>query len=333
MRTARTPLAAHPLAPVITLAGALGTVLFAPAAHATGVAAGTVIQNTATATYTAGSTTASVNSNTVSVKVDELINVAVTGLTTTPAAASTTPAVLVYSVTNTGNGNEAFNLTADPNVPGDAFVGVVQSVVVDSNGNGIYDPGVDTVIANGSAGPALAPDASIKVFVLVGLPGTATDGQTSNVKLTAASVTGTGAPGTLLAGKGDGGVDAVIGTSTASQHAQDPLIASLAQVTLTKSATILDPFGGTTPVPGSVVTYSLVAHVAGSGTATNLHVTDVIPTGTTYQPGTLTLAGTTLTDAVDADAGSAGASGVDVALGSIAGGSPDKTVTFKVKIN
>ena len=89
MRTARTPLAAHPLAPVITLAGALGTVLFAPAAHAAGVAAGTVIQNTATATYTAGSTTASVNSNTVSVKVDELINVAVTGLTTTPAAAIT----------------------------------------------------------------------------------------------------------------------------------------------------------------------------------------------------------------------------------------------------
>ena len=179
----------------------------------------------------------------------------------------------------------------------------------------------------------LAPDASIKVFVLAGLPGTATDGQTSNVKLTAASVTGTGAPGTLLAGKGDGGVDAVIGTSTASQHAQDPLIASLAQVTLTKSATVLDPFGGTTPVPGSVVTYSLVAHVAGSGTATNLHVTDTVPTGTAYQAGTLTLNAAALTDAADADAGSGGSSGIDVALGNIAGGSPDKTVTFKVKIN
>ncbi|MBS0254930.1 MAG: hypothetical protein JSS36_06910 [Proteobacteria bacterium] len=329
MNTARTPFAASPLA----IATALGTALIGQQAQAAGVAAGTVIQNTATATYTAGTTTASVNSNTVSVKVDELINVAVTGLTTTPAAASSAPAVLVYSVTNTGNGNEAFNITADPNVSGNAFNATISSVVIDSNGNGTYDPGVDTVIANGSAAPSLAPDASVKVFVLAALPGSATDGQTSNVKLTAASVTGTGAPGTLLAGKGDGGVDAVIGTSTAAQHAQDPLIASLAQVTLTKSATILDPFGGTTPVPGAVVTYSLVAHVAGSGTANNLHVTDSFPTGTTYQSGTITLNAAALTDAADTDAGTASASGIDVALGNIAGGSPDKTVTFKVKIN
>ncbi len=329
MTQPRTPIAASTLA----LATALGTLLTGTAAHATGVAAGTVIQNTATATYTAGTTTATVTSNTVAVKVDELLNVAVTGLTTTPAAASTAPAVLVYSVTNTGNGNEAFDITADPAVSGNPFNGTVQSIVIDSNGNGIYDPGVDTVIANGSAGPVLAPDTAVKVFVLVGLPGTATDGQTSQVKLTAASVTGTGSPGTVFTGKGDGGVDAVVGTSTASQHANDSLIASLAQVTLTKSATVADPFGGTSPVPGSVVTYALVAHVAGTGTANNLHVTDVFPAGTTYQAGTLTLNAAALTDAVDADAGTASASGIDVGLGNVTGGAADKTVTFKVKIN
>ena len=86
----------------------LGAVLVPGAAHATGVSAGTLIQNTASATYTSGASGGTVTSNTVSIKVDELLNVAVAGLTTTPAVAGQTSAVLEYSITNTGNGPEAF---------------------------------------------------------------------------------------------------------------------------------------------------------------------------------------------------------------------------------
>ena len=125
----------------------------------------------------------------------------------------------------------------------------------------------------------------------------------------------------------------MVGISTAQANALGSLTASLATVALTKTATILDPFGGSTPVPGSLVTYTLVAHTTGSGTANNVHVTDNFPTGTTYQAGSITLGGTALTDAADGDAGSASASGIDVGLGNITGGTPDKTVTFKVKIN
>lgn len=313
---------------------AFATALTATPALADGTASGTLIQNTATATYSSGSTTETVQSNTVVVKVDQLLNVATTALSNTPAAATTTAAtVLTYQVTNTGNGADTFHLTADPNVTGNGFNGTIQSVVVDTNGNGVYDPGVDSVITNGAASPAIAADGSLKVFVLVNLPANFSDTQTSQVRLTAASVTGTGTPGTVFAGKGTGGVDAVVGASTAQANALESLIAALASVSLTKSATIADPFGGNMPVPGAIVTYTLVAHTTGTGTADGVHVTDGIPAATTYQPGTLTLNGAPLTDATDSDAGIASASGIDVSLGNIAAGAADKTVTFKVKIN
>ncbi|MBO9623858.1 MAG: DUF11 domain-containing protein [Sphingomonas sp.] len=305
---------------------------FVSAAHAEGIQAGTVIVNKATASYNTGTSTSTVESNEVQVRVDELIDVAVASSDSSAQSASSTSAVLTYSVTNTGNGEEAFKLTANPSVAGNGFDGTVQTVAIDSNGNGIYDAGVDTVVTNGGASPLIAPDASITVFVVVALPAGATDAQTSQVRLTAEAVTGTGAPGTVFAGQGQGGGDAVDGASGGDDDALGSIVASLATVSLVKSQTVADPFGGTQPVPGAVITYTIVASVAGSGQAENLHVADVIPTGTTYQAGTLKLEGNALTDGADGDAGTASAAGVDVALGTVTGGGT-RSVSFQVKIN
>lgn len=314
---------------------ALATVcslLLPGAAHASGVAAGTLIQNTASATYTSGTASGTVTSNTVTVRVDELLDVAVSGLTSTPAVAGSSNVVLAWTITNTGNGPEAFDLVANPAVAGNDFDATVQQIVIDTNGNGTYDPGVDTILPPGSPTPVIAPDASLTIFVLVSLPGTAADGDTSQVQLTATATTGSGTPGTVIAGAGNGGGDAVVGSSTASQSDNDALIAALASVSLTKAATIVDPFGGSQPVPGAIVTYTLTAVVAGSGQAENLHVTDVIPAGTTYEPGSLKLDAAALTDAADTDAGQGSSAGIDVNLGNVAGGTT-KVVTFDVKIN
>ncbi len=312
---------------------ALTVALLATPALASGTTAGTLIANTATASYTSGGTTATISSNTVTVKVDQLLNVAVASLASTPVAASSTAAILTYQVTNSGNGTDTFNLTADPNVSGNPYNGTIQHVAIDTNGNGTYDPGVDQFITNGSASPTIAADGTIKVFVLVDLPSGVADGAVSQVKLTGASVIGTGSPGTVFTGAGVGGVDAIVGATTAQSNALAALVASLAQVTLTKSAVITDPFGGSTPVPGAIITYSLISHATGTGTATAMHVIDAIPANTTYQAGTVTLNGNTLTDAADSDAGTSGTTGIDVLLGDVVGGTPDKTVTFKVKIN
>ncbi len=144
------------------------------AAYASGLPAGTVITNTASATYDNGSGSTSVSSNPVSIKVDQLVDVAVTGLDSSPVVASTTPAVLSYSVTNTGNGLDTFALDVSPSVSGNAFDGVISKIVID-NGNGIYEPGIDTEYTAGGTTPTINADGSLKVFVLVSLPSSGAD--------------------------------------------------------------------------------------------------------------------------------------------------------------
>jgi uncharacterized repeat protein (TIGR01451 family) len=322
----------------LTVAGAalFAASFVSQSAQAAGLAAGTVITNTATATYTSGSTSSTVSSNPVTVRVNQLIDVAVTGLNSAPVPASSSPAVLSYSITNTGNGPSTFTLSPDANVSGNAYNGTVQTIAIDSNGNGVYDSGVDTVYTTGAATPSIAADGSIRVFLVVALPGSgASDGQVSQIKLTAISSIGSGSPGSVITGGGTGGVDAVIGSSGGSANANNSIIASLGAVSLVKAVTsVANPFGGSSPVPGSIVTFSITSHVTGSSTATNLHITDTIPSGTTYQAGSLTLGGTVLTDGADADAGQGSqASGIDVGLGNVAGGSADQVVTFRVRIN
>ncbi|MEM6476830.1 MAG: hypothetical protein AAF687_11745, partial [Pseudomonadota bacterium] len=87
-------------------------------AMAGGVAAGTLIENTATATYDDGDGPKTINSNTVTLRVDELLDVTVTSLNSGPVAAVPGEAVLTFEVTNQGNGPEAFELLADPAVAG-----------------------------------------------------------------------------------------------------------------------------------------------------------------------------------------------------------------------
>lgn len=311
---------------------ALSTALIATAAHAAGVQAGTLIENTATASYDAGATTVTVQSNTVSFKVDELLDVAIVSLDTTPQAVGPTTAVLSFQLTNTGNGPEAFILTADPAVAGNVFDGTIQSLAIDTNGNGIYDAGTDQLVANGGSSGAVASDEKLTVFVIVSSPAGTADTATSQIRLTAAAATGTGSSGTTFTGNGDGGGDAVVGASTAQASATGNLIASLATVALTKSFSIADPFGGTQPVPGAVVTFTIQAAVTGSGNATNLRVTDGIPAGTSYKTGSLKLQGGALTDGADSDAGTASSNGIDVNLGSVAAGAT-RIVTFSTLIN
>ena len=298
---------------------------------AAGVPAGSLIENTASATYTSNSTTQTVDSNTVSLKVDELLDVATISQESGPVAATTT-ATLRYKITNTGNGPETFTLTANPAVTGNDFNATVTGLAIDVDGDGVYNAGVDTALTNGATSTSLASDGPLAVLVLVSIPAGAAANATSKVELTATSTTGTGAPGTLFAGAGINGGDAIVGASTASAAAQATLTVDKTVVALVKSATIADPFGGTRPVPAAIITYRIVANVSGTGTATGLAVTDAIPTGTTYQAGTLTLEGAGLTDTADADAGTASTSGVAVQLGNVAAGA-QRTVTFKVKIN
>ena len=311
----------------------VATAMFLPLpAMAAGVAAGTSIQNTATASYTTGTATETVNSNTVSILVDEVLDVAVASLDGGNVPLGGGGAVLTFRLENTGNGPEAYQIDVDPALAGDDFDPTVTQIAYDSNGNGAYDAGVDTVITSGGNTPVIAADETLTVFVVTGWASPPADGDTANLRLTARAVTGTGAPGTVFAGKGAGGGDAVVGANGAQDNDTGTLLAQTGAVALTKSAVIADPFGGAESVPGASVTYTLVAAVNGSGSVAGLVVSDAIPTGTSYVAGSMTLDAAGLTDAGGDDAGEKTATGISVDLGTVAGGTTH-SITFKVTID
>ncbi|RDC59707.1 hypothetical protein HME9302_00899 [Alteripontixanthobacter maritimus] len=310
----------------------LSAALAASAAHAEGVPAGTLIENTAQASYDVGNGVETVDSNTVTLKVDELLDVTVTSLDAAAVGTAPGDAVLTFELTNIGNGPEAFVLTTNAAVSGNDFDTTVDGIAVDTNGNGVYDPGIDEVLTGPETTAILPADGNLTVFVLVTVPNTATDSQQSSVQLIADAVTGSGAPGTTFGAQGENGVDAVVGTTGADDDATGSLIVGVTTVELVKTGVVSDPFGGTSAVPGAIITYTLSASVSGSGTATALVITDAIPSGTSYQFGTLALDAAPLTDADDTDAGEADATGIRVDLGNAPGGT-DNIITFDVKID
>lgn len=321
----------HPLLIPSCSALALGVAILAPtAANAAGTLAGTTISNTASASFDNGGGTQTIDSNRVDLKVDELLDVTVAGNTTdVPTTPGATNQVLTYRVTNTGNGPEAFALSTIANVGGDNYDPVVTQIYIDANNNGTWDP-TDTLYAAGSETP-LQPDTAMTVFVLATTPGAAIDGNRGIVTLVAAAKTGTGAPGTTFAGKGEGGGDAIVGSTGADGQDNGAYKVSAATVSLVKSATIVDPFGGSEAVPGATITYTITANVAGSGSVSGLAITDTVPADTDYVANSATLGGAGLTDATDADAGSYNGTRIQVQLGTVAGGQT-RTVTFKTKI-
>jgi uncharacterized repeat protein (TIGR01451 family) len=302
-------------------------------AAAAGVSAGTLIENTAVASYDDGAGLRTINSNTVTVRVDELLDVTLTSLDPGPIATRPGEAVLSFELTNQGNGPEAFRLRANPAVAGNDFDVSVTAIARDTNGNGIYDPGIDERLAEPEVTAELASDEALRLFVLVEVPENVADTDRSTVELVAEAVTGTGVPGTVFAGAGVGGGDAITGPTEARAMARGNVVVGMTTVSLSKSVTLADPYGGSSAVPGSMARFTITATVSGSGSVAGLVVTDAIPAGTTYAPGSLALDGNPLTDAADADAGTGNdAQGIRVELGTVAGGTVH-TITFDVAID
>jgi uncharacterized repeat protein (TIGR01451 family) len=161
------------------------------------------------------------------------------------------------------------------------------------------------------------------------------DGEYGRSELTATANTGTGAPGTVMPGQGPGGVDAVIGTSGGVAAVFGQYLVGDILLSAVKSQAVLDPFGGSQPIPGAAITYQIVVTAAGSGVALGAAFSDPIPASTTYVAGSLRLNGATLTDSVDSDAGSftLGPARVAVSLGDLSTAAGPQTIDFRVTIN
>lgn len=325
--------AKHQLLPSCSLLALFVALALPSHAEAAGTRAGSTISNTASASFDTGGGTTTIDSNQVDLLVDELLDVTVAS--NNPADVPTTPGatgqVLSFSVTNNGNGVENFALSTVANAGGDDYDPTVTQIYID-NGDGVFDPATDTLYTPGANDPELDPDESITIFVVATTPGGAVDGNRGIVSLVAEAVTGTGDPGDSFPGMGEGGGDAVVGSTGADGTDAGAFIVSAATVTLVKSAAVTNSLGTADPVPGATITYTIVATVAGSGSVNGLTITDNIPADTSYASGSMTLGGAPLSDAVDADAGDYNGTRISVALGTVAGGQT-RTVTFRTTID
>ena len=307
-------------------------------ARAAGTPAGTVVENAATVSFEVAGNPSMLTTNLTSFTVLERIDVIVT-LQSPQAlvAAAETNRALLFTVTNTGNGTETFGLAVDNALTGDDFdpLAAVPPIFFDSDGSGDLNVG-DVAYTPGSNDPDLPADGSVAILIVNDIPPAVANGDIGRSGLVATSLTGTGTPGAEFPGAGDAGTDAIVGTSGGQAIAVGEYIVSDVEVVVSKSQSVADQFGGTEPVPGATITYTVTVEVIGSGTATASVFSDPIPEFSSYVPASTTLNGTPLTDAADTDAGefiSSGTPGVIVRLGDVSASDGIQTIAFQVTID
>ncbi len=315
------------------IGGALAGVFAVVPAAAKGTAAGTLIPNGASVTFLDRGVPVTVPSNIVTIRVQEILDVNVTPANGAriPVSPGDTGRAMGFRVTNLGNGIEKFKLRMRSDITGDFYDPTCRSIALDSNNNGAYDPLTDVAYVEGSNEPELAPDTSALVFAICDIPTNLNNEDWGAVAIRATAVTGTGAPGTVFAGKGTDGVDALVGSTTASSEAENGFTVQVSVPTLTKRQQVTDLTGGSSPMGGANVLYTLVADIA-TGAVLNAIVADPVPANTTYVPGSMRLDNEPLSDADDADAGRFTGTAIQIRLGTLTAGTP-RTISFIVRIN
>jgi trimeric autotransporter adhesin len=289
---------------LVTIAALLLLSVFASNALAV-TPAGTIIGNQATATYQDSTGTARTStSNLVQTTVSQ-----VKSFTLTAAGAKTgTPGQTVYyphTITNTGNGTDTYALNAA--TAGGTVTQTGLTYYVDANGDGVPD-NFTPITSSG----AIAAGTQFSFVVAASIPNTATAGQTGTVTVSATDT----------------------GTTTNTNIDTTTVANSVVNVTKSLSST-----SGAAGATGITVTLSYSN--AGTSPATNVVLTDALPTGMTYTAGTgrWSVSGATaLTDAAAGDPtgiaydfGATTAGAVTATIATVAAGTSG-TVSFQISI-
>jgi trimeric autotransporter adhesin len=259
--------------------------------------AGTRIVSSVTATYEASNGTPYTVTDSIVVVVGQVAGVDVDP----PRAATANPGttvVFAHVVTNLGNGPDSMLVAAA------SRAGWPTRLYVDADGDGALGAGDPPL-----GGPiALAMGASARLLVAVDVPNTrAVRGVTDSVDVRATS-------------RYDAAVaDALV----------DALAVRDAGIAITLDKSVDRP----TANVGDVVTYTITYVATGPGTATEFEITDAVPVGSSYLPGTMRWNGTPLTDAAGDDIAFFDAAGNRLVfqIGDVAGGQSG-AVTFQVRV-
>lgn len=359
---------------LLVTTGVISAAIMGASSAAATTTAGTDITNNVTVNYTVGTTAQTAKTASDTFKVDRKILFTVNEATptgTTSVNPGQTAQVTRFQVTNNSNDILDFSLAASQIVGGTAAHGGTDTFnvnnllfFVDANGDGVYTAGTDTAT---TIDDLAADGGSRYVFIIGDIPASATNGQVAGVTLTGTALNSNGTAITAATDATANGANTMEtifadvaksgngGTSPARDGidvATDDYTVQAAVLTVFKSSTVIsDGVSVTNPkaIPGAVVEYCIsVANAAGGATATGINISDVVPANTTYSAGTIKVngtvtspgagqtcsAGTAVTDATDADAGSytAGTTTVAGTLANVAAGGSTALI-FRVTIN
>ncbi len=333
---------------------AIGAASLASApAFAAGTAAGTVISNNVTVSYEVASipqadATAS-NDITVDRKVD--LSVARVDNTATQVVPNATAQAVSFTIANLSNATLDFELTASQTASGSA-AGISGTDNFDvtapityylDDGDGVFDAG-DTVITHVDA---LAPDIQVRVHaVAASIPSGLANGSIAALTLLATAKendNGTALGSNLSeAATNTAGVDTIFadaagpndGARDAAFSATDDYVVFTATLSAAKSSRIVSgDFGTGAAIPGAVVEYCVsVSNASGGATASNITISDTVPSEVTYDSTFGVKVGGT--DCLTPGAGSGTQSGgvVSGTIASLAAGTA-QTLIFRATIN
>ncbi|HEY0085723.1 MAG TPA: hypothetical protein VGB65_07405 [Allosphingosinicella sp.] len=347
---------------LLATASTLAAAAFAATpAFAEGTAAGTTITNTVSLSYKVGNIDQNgiSASNTFTVDRKVVLTVAEVGNTTTSVSPGQLSAVTTFDVTNGSNAPLDFALAASQPAGGTAKHGGTDNFNVsgvklyrDANANGSYDAGTDVEITYLDQ---VTADEIRRVFVVADVPLGRSTGDVAGVRLTATAAEATaaaalGAIVTQTAGANTAGVDTVFADSGATggnvaydgiHFDEDDYTILAASLTATKTSRVIsDPVNGTTNpkmIPGAIVEYCIaVANGAGSAPASNITVSDTLPTQTAYNAAFgIKVNGTVTGTTCNADGVNGGGYAAGVVSGTLqdVAASSARTLVFRVAIN
>ncbi len=316
------------------LLGAVGvftlSVLGANPAYAAGTTAGSTITNTVSVAFQVGGINQTGTTAADTLTVDRRINLTVAeiGTVTTTVTPGSVNQVTAFTVSNTSNAPLDLALTVVQQVGGAGAHANTDTINVnnvrifrDTNGNGNFDAGTDTLV---TFLDEVAADAIATVFVVADVPLAQANGAVAGVTLTATgreagAVNSQGAALVQTAGANTAGMDTVFGDAAgatdaardAAFSARDDYTVSAAALTAIKSSRIIsDPLNGTTNpkmIPGATIQYCIaISNAAGAATATSVTISDPIPANLTFDSafgvrtnGTATIVGSVATCAAD----------------------------------
>lgn len=303
------------------LKGLLGatalTVLSTGTAFAAGTAAGTTVSNTFTLDYNVGTTpqppiTGDAPTDFV---VDRLIDVNVAPNAGTDVAPGAVDQPLAFTLTNEGNDDQAYVLTAANVTANDEFDASNLEIfyVIDTNGDGINNDGAP-VAYDGTSTPDIAPDQIVFVTIEGDIPAGVGQDDTSDITLLAETAV-TGGAGTLVTEDTDGNDNAAVenvfadadgdvdGPTDGAHSATNTYTVNAAEVTAVKLVEVFaevpnatndcaiipgTPAAQTTDqddqyaIPGACVEYNIVATNEGAAVANSIDIADTLPDNLTF---------------------------------------------------